>query len=142
MANESMAATTVRAASDHGTVTVFGVATLLVHGPPTQDGRMNIMLRYASRSLWLWLAKYPADVFTVDMWAPVLPPETRHQDRSPWLRSTVYRLRLDSNTHDRDSGVYVSAGWAERDPRSGEVLRFRQDVTSLSGEQPPGGDGK
>lgn len=136
--HDAMVATTVRLASEHGTVTVFGKSTLLVDGPPDTDGRMRLTLRYDSRSLWLWLNKHPSDVYEVDMWAPIPPNHGGDEQRLPWMRATAYRIQFDSNRHDRATSTFLAAGWAEQS-RAGEVLRFRQDVTSPTSEESPGG---
>lgn len=128
--------TTAQFTSTHGTVTVFGEAWLS-SDPPDDEGRVRVALRYESRSLWLWLHKHPEEVFTVDTWAPV-PPIKQGEGRLPWLRTTAERVQFRHHRHDRESGTYVSVGVAERHPRTGEVLRHRQDLTTPDSEAAAG----
>jgi hypothetical protein len=136
--NDTMVATTVKINSEHGQLTVFGQATLLVDGPQDPEGRIKLTLRHDSRSLFLWWNKYPDDTYGLDMWAPV---PIRHAAASlPWMRATAYRFRIETNTHDRVTRTFLVTGYAEKDERSGEVLRFRQDATAPSSEESPGAD--
>lgn len=136
-----MPGTTVRVNSEHGNVTVFGPAVLLIDGPPDADGRIQVNLRYESRSLFAWFSKHPSDVYTVDVWAPVPPIEQETAGSLPWMRVTSYRTRWATNHHDRQIGAFVASGWAERDVRSGEVLRYRQDITAPDSEESPAAEG-
>lgn len=136
-----MTATTVRVESEHGRVTVFGRAVLLLDGPPDEDGRIQVRLRYESRSLFAWFTKYPTDVFAVDVWSPVPQVEQDTTGSLPWMRVTSYRTRWASNHFDRRVRSFLATGWAERDVRSGEVLRYRQDVTAPDGEESPAAEG-
>lgn len=130
-------ASVVRVHSAHGTVTVFGDAVLLTD-PPVPDGRVKIVLRFESRPLWAWLIQHPDDTWALDMWA-IVPPMVQHGEGVlPWLRVTVFRLSLTSVLPDKANGGYVAEGWADGDQRTGDVLRWRQDLTAPTGEETPG----
>lgn len=135
---EAVTATLIRATSENGTVTVYGSISVTVDGPPDTDGHLRITVRHDSRSLWSWWGKHHDDTYLLDTWAPM--PTDEREDGMPWLRTTAYRVRLLSNQRaPGNPDAFIATGRAERDPRRGEVLRFRHDKTNSSGEETPMG---
>lgn len=132
---EALTATTVRVVNQRATVTVFGDATLITD-PPDSSGRVTCVLRYDSRSLFAWMIKNSDEPCCVDLWSPV-PADPDHEGTLPWMRITAYSFDATETRHDPFTGGFVTIGAAKKDPRSGDVLRYRRDATPSSTEQAP-----